>query len=408
MPAEKKPHNFAGGAVGYDGRIAREHSTFPLNTFEFVDMFRRPAQALLACCTAVALAGHARAAEPADGVRTKTTLAEPTSVAWDNTPLVYALSSLADARRLTIVRDRRIDPQRPLTLTVHERPLSSVLDEIAKSIQHGYSQFGPVAYLGPVETAKKLRTLAALRLDDAGRLPAATRRRLLAAKSWHWDRLAEPRKLAQELAAEAGVTLSNPDRIPHDLWPGGDLPPLSWIDRLSLLLAQFDLTFRIGDGGRRVEIVEIPASVTLARSYAGGANAPALAQRWREALPDAEIAAAGNQIRVTAALEDHERLEARLRAAPTRRTRVAAGKQTYQLSVENAALDKVVAQLEKQLELEFEWDWPAIDQAGIAVDQQITVKVSGASLEQLLDAVFADTGLGFARQGRQIRVGPKR
>ena len=84
-----------------------------------------------------------------------------------------------------------------------------------------------------------------------------------------------------------------------------------------------------------------------------------------------------------------------------------AGKAVYQLSVENAALDKVVARLEKQIGLEIEWDRAAIEGSGIAVDQLISAKVAGATLDELLEAVFAGTGLSFERTDRVVVIRPK-
>jgi len=131
-----------------------------------------------------------------------------------------------------------------------------------------------------------------------------------------------------------------------------------------------------------------------------------VAERWAEALPGAKIKIVGGRIRVDARLEDHERLEARSRPTPTRRTNVTSGEATYQLAVENAALDKVVAQLEKQINLEIEWDRAAIERSGIAVDQLISAKVAGATLDELLEAVLAGTGLSFERTDRTVVIRP--
>jgi hypothetical protein len=252
-----------------------------------------------------------------------------------------------------------------------------------------------------------LRTLAALRLDDVARLPQPARRKFLAMRPWRWPRFAEPRQLALELAREAGVELLGAERIPHDLWPAADLPPLSWIDRLTLLAAQFDLTVQMADEGRRVALVDLPAKVVLARTYVAPRDPAGTARRWAEALPSADVELAGGKIRVEGRLEDHEYLEARLRAAPARRTTVTAGEKTYQLSVESAALDKVVDQLARQIDLEVMWDRPAIEAAGIPINQLVSRQIRDATLDELLGAVLGDTGLSFDRTGRKVVIRPK-
>lgn len=370
----------------------------------------RQARCLAVSLVCVASGAAVRAADPpgwARGNDLKRQLEAPLSISWDNAPLERALASLSRAQHVAIVRDRRIDPGEPLKLAIDNEPLSEALLKIARHLRIGYCQFGPVAYFGPPPTAKRLRTLAALRLEDARKLPAPTLRKLLTMKNSRWEKLTEPRQLATLLADEVGAKLVGPEKIPHDLWPAADLPPLSWIDRLTLLAAQFDLTFRFTDAGRGIQFVDVPERVVLSRTYLGGRDAQALARRWAQELPEAKIAAAGNRIRVDATLEDHEHLEAALRGQPTRRTTVTAGERAYQLSVEKAALDKVVAQLAKQLDLDFQWDKAAIDAAGIAADQLVSVKISEANLDELLAAVLAGTGLAADRSGRTVTIRPK-
>jgi hypothetical protein len=331
----------------------------------------------------------------------------PLSVSWDNAPLARALESLSRSQHIAIVRDRRIDPGQPLTLAIDNEPLSKALDKIARHVKAGYCQFGPVAYLGPPETARRLRTLAALRLEDARKLPSITSRKFLSMRSSHWAQLSRPRDLANLLALEAGAKLAGAEQIPHDLWPETELPPLSVVDRLTLLAAQFEMTFRFDAAGKSVELIKLPDEVILSRTYLAGRDVQNMARRWAHELPEAKIAASGTKIRVDARLEDHEQIEAALHGKPVRRTTVTAGQETYQLSVESAALDKVVGQLGKQLNLDFQWDAAAIDAAGIAVDQLVSVKVSGASLDELLAAVSAGTGLSFHRTGRTVVIKPK-
>ena len=103
-----------------------------------------------------------------------------------------------------------------------------------------------------------------------------------------------------------------------------------------------------------------------------------------------------------------KRSQQRLRGKPTEQTTVTAGKEVFQLSVENAALDQVVAQLAERLNLEFDWDRAAIDDAGIAADQLVSVKVKDASLDELVQAVLAGTGLAFRRNDRKISLYPAR
>ncbi len=333
-------------------------------------------------------------------------LAEPATFSWTNAPAQRVLANLSDTQHVAILLDRRIDPQQHVTLATTNEPLGDVLGELANRLSGGYCQFGPLAYIGPVETAEKLRTLAALRLEDVKRLDKERVRELLRLRAWNWDDLAEPRQLMEDLARQADVELIDEGRIPHDLWRGADLPPLSWIDRVTLLAAQFDLTFRLEGGGHRVRFTPLPAHLAIVRTYAVGGNAQALAARWARQLPEARVTAAGSEIRVEGRLEDHELAARRFQSTPQRRTTVTPGEQRFQFAVENAALDAVVAQLAERLDLDVQWDSDAIEAAGVATDQLITVRVKDATLDDLLRAIFQDTSLSFERTDKAVAIRP--
>ena len=363
--------------------------------------------AALACLIITTSAPLALGADPsgwASGPTLQEKLDAPLSVGWQGTPLARALAGLAEAQQVAVLRDRRVDPSQSVQLAIDNQPLSKALTLIAEQLKLGYTQFGPVAYFGPPQVTARLRTLSALRLEDARPLPADISAKFLLQRNWHWPALTEPRQLLEQLASEAAVKIINPERIPHDLWPEVDLPPLSWLDRLTLLAAQFDLTFRLSEDGRQVELVEIPENVSAARTYSGGRNARGLGRRWSKDLPDAKITVAGDEVQVVATAEDHDWIERKQNGTPTRKTTVAAGKEMYQLSVENTALDKLVDQLTQRLSLTFRWDRAATTAAGITSDQLVTVKVENADLETLLKAVFHNTGLAYRRQGRTITV----
>ena len=58
-----------------------------------------------------------------------------------------------------------------------------------------------------------------------------------------WDELAEPRTLLAALARENGLEIEGLDRVPHDLWPAADWPPMSLVDRLTLIAQACVLVF---------------------------------------------------------------------------------------------------------------------------------------------------------------------
>ena len=181
---------------------------------------------------------------------------------------------------------------------------------------------------------------------------------------------------------------------------------MTWIDRLSLLAAEFDLTFRILADSKQVELVPAPSKVSIARTYSIGGAAATIAKRWSRELPEASVSVEGTKIRLEGTVEDHEVVERRLHGKPNERTTVTAGPEVYELTLKDGVLDQVVQQLGQRLNLTFEWDRAAIEAAGISLNQPVAIKVRDASLDDLLRTVFAGTGLAFRRNDQTVSIFP--
>ncbi len=98
-------------------------------------------------------------------------------------------------------------------------------------------------------------------------MPASEKAKLLKTAAWHWDELSKPRELLENLASEADLGIDNPQLLPHDLFPAVDLPPLPLVDRLSLLLSGFGMTFQLSRDGKLIRLVPIPAEVLSDTTY---------------------------------------------------------------------------------------------------------------------------------------------
>jgi hypothetical protein len=346
-----------------------------------------------------------KAAEWLAGPALRAQLAQPVKLAWSGVPIRKGLADLARSQSVAMLLDRRVDPGLPLDLSLDNVPVELALERIARSQHLGVSWYGPLVYLGPEPAAARLRTLAALRAAEAKSLPAAKRSSFTKTQAWHWDDFAEPRTLVEQLAEEARVDVSGIDKIPHDLWPAADLPPLSWTDRLTLVANEFDLTFRIDDDGRKIELIPVPESVVLERSYPGGRNPQELAERWRREAADAEIKVEGDKVVVRGRAEDHEALTA---AKPRPQTPAAGGTEVYTLAVRDQPLGPVLEELKQRLGLELHIDEAALKKAEISLDRRVSFNVDKATLDELLAAALKPAGLTFRRRDKAIDIFPAR
>lgn len=368
-----------------------------------------------------AIAQATAAAEPpapaATAQELQRRLAEPVSVAWSGAALRDALVTQGRLSGIAVLVDRRVDPGLVLELTAADQPTLAVLEQVAATHKLGISLFGPVLVVGPPAAMADLRTVAALRQQETQTLAIDLRTALARKVPLAWSDLAEPRTLLVQAAAEARLTVANPELLPHDLWPSAALPPLTLLDRLTLLTAPFDLTFQIDGANRRLTLRPIDEQPRVTRTYTVGSGAEAMLQNWRTRAPDAELRREGATIIVRARVEDHERLKpggggtSPVAARPTgTKPAVAApadpAQQRYTLRIKNKPFSELIKLLRDTHKLPIEVDETAIGDAGISLEKWTTVEVADATLEELLRQAGAPLGLTVRAAAGKLQILP--
>jgi hypothetical protein len=261
---------------------------------------------------------------------------------------------------------------------------------------------GPVVYLGPPETAGNLRALAALRHKDAAALPNATKARLLKSQAWKWDEPAEPRGLLGALTTQAGVTVLNPDLLPHDLWPAADLPALAWVDRLTLLLAGFGLTYEFAEEGRAIRLVPMPEEVLVEKTYMPRGEPGPVAAQLRRIVPRATIRVEGGKLLVTASEDDQDKVQRLLSGETVKSTTPTPGEKRYSLTVTNQAAGSVVKTVANQLGKEMKFDPRIVER----LQTKVSLVVKDVTLDELLTKALAPLKLGYRIDDTTIEITP--
>ena len=145
-------------------------------------------------------------------------------------------------------------------------------------------------------------------------------------------------------------------------------------DRLLAITIQFDLTLKFSSGGTRVELVPIPENLPPAskrsRDIAGPRAAP--------------------------------------RTPPSHRAAERPAEQRHTLTVREKPLEPVLQQLAQRLDLDLRIDRKAIEAAGISLDQQVSVHVENATLDELFRSLLQSTGLTFHHTGRVVEILPEK
>jgi len=341
-----------------------------------------------------------------------TALSQTVNVEWSAVPLRKGVEDLARANRTAVFLDRRIDPGRRIDLKLAGVPLATAWHEIAKKAGAGVTTLGPLVYLGPPERAAQLRTLAELATEPVRRLPEAQARKFLGAAPWNWQDFATPQELLADLGRRYRLRFGGTERVPHDLWAGADLPPLSLIERVTLLAVQFDLTFQVSPDGRMIELVPLPAEVVLVRDYPAGPDPRATLQRFVSLAPKANFVISGGRIVVKGLLEDHERLSGRepgpMAAAPAGTTEKLDPDNTRisTLTIREVPIGALLKDLADRFGLELKIDEAAVRAAGVSLEGRVSCVVENASVDDLFRQIGEEAGLSVRRNGRVVEVTP--
>lgn len=339
-------------------------------------------------------------------------------LAWSGQEIRDAVSTLSRSSgiRVAMLIDRRIDPDTPLNLAMGNVALDDALGRIAKAAQADVCQVSSVMYFGPASVTRRLRTVAELRKQEIRELPPAESKRFTAVKPLKWADLSEPRELLKSLAAEANAKIENLDVVPHDLWAAADLPAMPLADRLSIVAAAYDLTFAVQSGATTLRLVPIPERVAIKRSHAVGKNAADVAEKLSSTFTNCKISVAGTRIEVEGRVEDQLLIAEVLKGKPIKKPDANGDVAVGEISLDGTRVDAFTAKnqqlgalikaVAKKLNMEAEFDGPALVEAKISVDQLVTIEIKTGTIRQLLNKITKPYGLEYEIKGKTMLIRP--
>ncbi|TWT73615.1 hypothetical protein Pla123a_39530 [Posidoniimonas polymericola] len=316
--------------------------------------------------------------------------------------------SLALAGWGQVLLDRRVDPHWLLAGAGPGR-LGDSLNATLAAHGGAVSDLGGVLYIGPADSAANLRTLAAMAEGRLSRLDAGSRAAMRRVDSLSWPRLTEPRELIESLLAGHGLRITNPDRLPHDVWPAGRLPAMSLSDRLTLLLVGFDLTWAPAGERGAIELAPAPPQPTLTKSYRIASRANWSAEDFRAAFPDARVERRGSSLELTGRVEAHDHLQTVLRGgrkaadSPGPRSE-SPGEQRLTLSVRSQPARAVLEKVAGALSFRIDYDPAHSAEVLGALAKRIDVSVSQATPGELLEQIAAQSGVAIKVEENVVRV----
>ena len=323
----------------------------------------------------------------------------PLSVSWQSAPLRQQLKELSSQQKIAIVLDRRVDPNSQINLQVAHVSLEQLLLKVARQQQSGFCRVEDAYYVGPAATAEFL--LASTGANQSARSQIKRNSRLLRKSKLAWPDLATPQEVLEQLATDGGLAIDNLERLPHDLMASVDLPPMKLIDRIGLLLAQFDYWYRLSKDGSRLQIVEMPpAPKSAIVQFTDYDPTSAQFKTFKQQLKNCRVTRSKGKITVKGPPAD-------LVAARDLVTDsfVAAShlpdlsQRRFTLAVNNRRL-LILNAIAKQLNLQVKNEAVGDD----ALNDVVQLEVKEVSLDELLAALTEGSGLEFVVDGQSIVI----
>lgn len=362
------------------------------------------------------------AAEPLAGKPFETALDQKIGRVWggqDSHTLRSVVRQLTESQRLSIVLDRRVDPTQSIELTLPPTPFRDVVSALARKADAGTSIVGNVVYVGPLDSAKKLRTLVELRNADLSKLISGVsaskspwRNRttsLTQRKTFVWQELDRPRDLLQQVASKFQIEIDGLDKLPHDLWAAGSLPQATATEALSLLLVQFGSTFEFVSDRAAVRIVPIPERVFVERSYPVLANSPVILEAARKQFTDVELEQSGAKLIARGTVERHAEIALWLKPGNPKTSKPPdkpLRERRFTFKQKNATVGDVIKTF-TEYGVKFDYDPQRFADADISLDQKIDIDESDISAEKLFRKLFEPLGIEVTIDGETVRLQPK-
>lgn len=342
-------------------------------------------------------------------------LQQPVSLSWRNVPIRSGMNRISSNYRVSIIVDRRVDPQRTLNVSAQQTSVMSLLAQAASQLNLHAEIIGHCVYIGPYEPTRLGPLLLEMVNAKVNGLPEHRRKPWLERQSFPIPRLTEPRELAERVCRSAGIELARSTAIPHDLWAEQSWPRLSPSECLTLILLGFDMTFDVLPNGS-AKIISIDRESRLKHSHPIHELSESQASRVKEQFPDAELS--DSHVSINAKLDTHMALRSflrenrlshdsfdndRVRTPADVMPRNARPARAYSLTVKNQPFQAVASGLANKLGLTAKFD----DSIGTSkLNQLISFQVDRVTRNELFDAMVDGVDLRFTIEDEVLLIHP--
>lgn len=358
---------------------------------------------MIVCClplsTSVAQPDLADA-EVLAGAEAVQSLGRLRSVVLKDVPFGDAVSDLQTNLRYAIVVEHMIDPGQPVTLVTGLVKSDELLRQLAASIGADVSFTENYAVVGRPESVGRLRTVLELRRTELRsmrtKLDADVYRRCFEPAGSGWPNLMRPNEYVRQQIQSVGLTVSEEQLLPHDLWKAQSLPAVEFVERMTVVLNQYDLTFQIDDVGR-VIFIPVEERPSVRRRVRVPSDRRMAVESLLKAEPSVQAAWVGSRVTLDGTVEMIEAVEGVIRNESTTATKEDLRTQGFTMSIPHGSTVLQVVESFRAQGVEIR-----IQGASDAVRQHFLQRKVQLNAERMLGAEFFPTLL--KENGVTVRV----
>jgi hypothetical protein len=330
----------------------------------------------------------------------------PAFATFEKRPLGVCLTTLADAYRVSVWIDRRVDTSRLVTIVgvgANESPDSKTtlgrLVTVARLVGADAGLVENIVYVGPADQIGPVQRAAA-RLHDEIMRSRKARGQQVELRKLSWEDITTPTELLENMQKLWSIKIAS--KLPHDLMHAGGLPSSTLASQLTLLHAGFGRQVECDSQGAFTANPLVQDSV-WSTSYADKELQTDRLTAARQEFPTASLQVTGKVSTVTGPTAFHLRLLA-IRTPNARVPNPRTAEDKFVIPEFRAPLERIVGDLAKNLGMQVNWSSDIPESKRQAV---VTFGVpKKKTVDEILKQIADEFGIKILRQGQTIEVLP--
>ena len=208
--------------------------------------------------------------------------------------------------------------------------------------------------------------------------------------------------MLQQLADANGMEIRGLDAIHHDLWPQTDLPKISIVQQMALLVVGFDCWLEVSADGKDIQIIPYPQLKTGRRKIRTSGQSRDFVRQLQSQFSDCKLSAVGRTIDAEGPALSLAKLAREVAGLQTAIT-AEISDQRFSLNDTTSKRGAILQAIAGEMQLRI----VASEAAQLALEERTTVNIKDATADEIIAEVLKGTNLKFRIGNRELFVETK-